>query len=682
MRARPVPPEHPPRVLIVDNERQNRQLLVIMLAPEGFELVTAASGAEALAIVVEHPPDLILLDVMMPDLDGYAVTAALKGDPRTTNIPVIMVTALDDRDARMRGLSAGAEDFLSKPVDRAELCMRVRNLLRLKAYADYHDRYGQMLEGEVGSRTADLIESERLYRSTFDAAPVGIVHVHLDGRWLRVNQRLCELLGYPRAQLESPDGQRLVGSEVVDGEVAAFAQMALGTLDRHVLDEKRYRRRDGSLVCARVNMSVHRDARGQAQHFIVVIEDITDRRSLEAQVRQASKMDAIGRLASGVAHDFNNLLSVVLSYSELLAADLKDGDPMRDDLIQIQDAGLRGVELTRQLLAFSRQQVLQPKVVDLTEIVGCMQKMLGRVLGEDVELTASAPGALGKILVDPGQMEQVIMNLAVNARDAMPQGGALAIDTAEVELDESYAADHPGARPGPHVMLAVRDTGCGMDAATLARVFEPFFTTKQVGKGTGLGLATVFGIVRQSGGTITVRSEPGRGTTFKLYFPIADAAAVDAPPGTSIERRTLRGSETILLVEDDERVRSLARTILRKYGYDVLEAYSAGDAFLLCEQHDGPIHLLLTDVVMPRMSGRELAERLEPLRPEMKVLYMSGYMDDAIVRHGVGGPTVAFLQKPITPEALARTVRETLGPVAPGSDPGSQRGARVKAPAT
>ena len=503
----------------MDDERQNRQLMEVMLSPEGFVVLTAASGEEALARVAKDAPDLILLDIMMPDLDGYTVTARIKSQSATKNIPIIMVTALADGDARLIGLSAGADDFLSKPVDRVELSVRVRNLLRLKAYGDYHDKYSQMLEGEVGLRTADLVESERLYRSTFDAAPVGIVHVGLNGRWLRVNQRLCELLGYSRHDLQSAGVQGVVQIGEVPGEAEALNELAAGTLERHVVDERRYRRQDGSTMWARVNVSVHRDTDGQAQHFISVIEDITETRTLEAQVRQANKMDAIGKLAAGVAHDFNNLLSVILSYSELLACDLKEGDPMRVELNEIHGAGLRAVALTRQLLAFSRQQVMQPKVVDLAEIVSGMKKMLARLIGEDVELISTCAPELGKVRVDPGQMEQVIMNLVVNARDAMPRGGELTIETTEVVLDEASASEHAGAKAGPHVMLAVSDTGSGLDRATQARIFEPFFTTKEQGKGTGLGLATVFGIVRQSGGTLCVDSEPGKGTTFKIYFP-------------------------------------------------------------------------------------------------------------------------------------------------------------------
>jgi signal transduction histidine kinase len=386
----------------------------------------------------------------------------------------------------------------------------------------------------------------------------------------------------------------------------------------------------------------------------------TLRRS-EEQLRQSQKMDAIGSLAGGVAHDFNNLLSVILSYSELLAAGLKSGDPMRADLLDINEAGLRAAELTRQLLAFSRQQILLPTVIDLNAIFSGMESMLRRVLGEDVELTWLPADALAKIMADHGQIEQVIMNLVVNARDAMPSGGRLSIETSNVCLTANDAAQHAGAKPGMHVKLVVGDTGVGMDKATQARVFEPFFTTKAPGKGTGLGLSTVFGIVQQSGGAIWADSQLGKGTTFTTYFPVTDnvASSTFVPPPAA-EPYSLRGSETLLVVEDEERVRVLARTILRKYGYEVLEAGSGGDALIVSEQHQARIDLLLTDVVMPRISGPQLAARLLATRPDIKVLYMSGYFAGSTLQPDGHGTAAAFLQKPITPETLVRQVREAL----------------------
>ena len=568
--------DHPARILIVDDERHNRQLLEIMLGPEGFHLRAAASGEEALAMVRDQLPDLILLDIMMPGMDGYQVAARIKGDPATKNIPVIMITALDDRDARMLGLNAGAEDFLTKPVDRAELSVRVRNLLRLKAYGDYHDRYSQMLEGEVGSRTADLVDSERLYRSTFDAAPVGIVHVGLDGQWLRVNQRLCDLLGYSREELQSAEVRKKVEPEDGAEEAGALQHMAAGTLVRYVVDEKRYRRRDGSFVWARCNISPHRDAEGQSQYFISVIEDITERRTLEAQVRQASKMDAIGRLASGVAHDFNNLLTVILGFAEILSLDVPMGDKNTKDLAEITKAGQRATGLTKQLLAFSRQQVLHTVPLDVNELITEMTGMLGRLIGEHIEVALELAPDLALALADRGQLEQVVMNLVVNARDAMPDGGKLTIETADVDLE--YSSFHEQAVvPGPYVMLAIADTGSGMSKETQRRLFEPFFTTKEIGTGTGLGLSTVYGIVKQSKGYIWVYSETGHGTTFKVYLPRATRPipAERVKPAAATPGRS--PSEMVLVVEDEAAVRQLAKRILEDAGYRVLEAANGNE---------------------------------------------------------------------------------------------------------
>jgi CheY-like chemotaxis protein len=377
-------------------------------------------------------------------------------------------------------------------------------------------------------------------------------------------------------------------------------------------------------------------------------------------------MEAIGRLAGGVAHDFNNLLSVVLSYSAFALASLDDGDSVAADVREIQSAGKRAADLTRQLLAFSRQQMLAPAVVDLNDVVAHMDTMLRRLIGEDVDLRTVTPPYIGKVKVDRGQIEQVIMNLAINARDAMLNGGTLTIETAGVFLDERYASTHVGVKVGPHVLLSVTDNGVGIPPEVQGRIFEPFFTTKERGKGTGLGLATVFGIVKQSGGGIAVHSEPGAGTTFKVYLPrVGVGPPVEWRPSQAPPSGAMRGSETILLVEDEERVRSLVRTILRRHGYQVLEAQSGGDALLICEQYIASIDLLLTDVVMPRMSGRQLAERLRTVRPAMKVLFMSGYTDTAIVNRGVLDPGLAFLQKPITPETLTHKIREVLDAIAP-----------------
>jgi two-component system, cell cycle sensor histidine kinase and response regulator CckA len=373
-------------------------------------------------------------------------------------------------------------------------------------------------------------------------------------------------------------------------------------------------------------------------------------------------MEAVGRLAGGVAHDFNNLLTAISGYCDLLLHRLPEYSTLRRDVDEIRRAGDRAASLTQQLLAFSRRQVLQPKVLDLNAVVTNMTQMLRRLIGEDIELSMSLCPDLGHVRADPGQIEQVIVNLAVNARDALPSGGRITVSTANVDILPRDASAHPDIRPGPHVLLSMEDTGLGMNQEVRSHLFEPFFTTKEKGKGTGLGLATVYGIVSQSGGHIRVESAPGRGSAFRIFLPRMDAPGDGArhapePDGTRIPSP---GTETVLLVEDEEVVRLLAREILRMNGYTVLEARDGREALLLSEAHPGPIHLMLTDVVMPKMSGRELAERLVPKRPGTRVLYMSGYTDDAIVRHGVLEDGIAFLQKPFTARTLALKVRDVL----------------------
>jgi signal transduction histidine kinase len=383
-------------------------------------------------------------------------------------------------------------------------------------------------------------------------------------------------------------------------------------------------------------------------------------RRTEEQLRHADKMKAVGQLAGGVAHDFNNILSVVLSLAALNAPSLKKGDPLKEDLEEIRKAGERGAALTRQLLAFSRQQVVDPTATHVDAVVQGIERMVRRLCGEDVQLELVSRADLWPVLADPGQMEQIVVNLAANARDAMPQGGKLTIEVSNVSLDGDYTTTHLGVSPGDYVMLAVSDTGIGMDKETQARIFEPFFTTKPKGKGTGLGLATVYGIVRQCNGHTWVYSEPGQGTTFKIYLPrLAERLAeVSAKPAAT--STVLTGTETIMLVEDDDQVRSVAKGILRHGGYHVIETRNAGEALLTCEQHPQRIHLLLVDVVMPQMSGVQLSARLTKVRSDMRVLCMSGYTDEAVLRHGLIDSGLAFIQKPLTPDGLLRKVRQVL----------------------
>jgi len=421
--------------------------------------------------------------------------------------------------------------------------------------------------------------------------------------------------------------------------------------------------KDGVTLSAESRVNFLRDAEGRPVGILGVTRDTSERKRLEEQLHKAQELEAIGRLSGGVAHDFNNILTAVTGYSDFLLMELGPHDPRRGDLEGIKQATERAARLTQQLLAFGRKQVLQLKVLDLNSVVANMEDMLQRLIGEDIDLATALDPSLGRVKADPGRIEQVIMNLAVNARDAMPQGGKLTIKTMNVVLDDEYAHHHVEVEPGRHVMLAVSDAGIGMDEEIRSHLFEPFFTTKEDGKGTGLGLSTVYGIVKQSNGHISVHSEPERGTTFEIYLPRTDEDADQIPQElASVERE--RGSETILLVEDDDAVRNLVLRILTSSDYTVLEARNGEEAIQVCQQHEGPLHLLLTDVVLPGgMSGLQIAERLAPLHPEARVLYMSGYTDDAIGRHGVLEPGIAFLEKPFAPTTLVRKVRLVLDEV-------------------
>ena len=461
---------------------------------------------------------------------------------------------------------------------------------------------------------------------------------------------LPQLTGYAREEL-----LQLTVSDTYpapDRDAATLRVVAVGS-GRATVTERSLLRKDGTVIVVESNARRLPDGR-----LLGAVRDITERKRLEEQLRQAQKMEAVGRLAGGVAHDFNNVLTAIFGYADLMAEEVPPSSAARQDLDEIRKAAQRATALTGQLLAFSRQQVLAPVVLSMNDLVGDVDKMLRRLLGEDVDLRVSLASNAGNVRADPGQLQQVIMNLVVNARDAMPTGGKLLIETADAELTEQYAELHQPVIPGQYVMLAVSDTGVGMDAQTRARIFEPFFTTKEKSKGTGLGLSTVYGIVKQSGGYIWVYSEAGHGTTFKVYLPRVDAPV--EPQAPAREAVTVTGTETILVAEDDETLRPLAKGLLEKLGYTVLEAENAEQALGVAGAHAGPIHLLVADVVMPGASGRELARRLAQSRPETRVLYVSGYTDDAIVHHGMLEPGLNFLQKPFTPAALARKVREVL----------------------
>jgi len=633
----------------------------------------------------------VIGDYSMPEFSGPAALALLRAhDPDT---PFIFVSGSMGEDVAVEAMKAGAQDFLTKgnlrrlipAIERELRDAEVRRerrrgqtaLLERARLAELTSDVGIALTQGGGVRAMLQQCAEALVRHldvalarvwTLDDAGEVLelqasagMYTHIDGAHSRVPlgrykigtiardrrpQLTNQVVGDPqihdqewvrREGLVAFAGYPLVVHDRVLGVMAMFARHALSEFVPKAL---------GSVASA-VTVGIERKRAEEAL------------RHSEEQLRQAQKMEAVGRLAGGIAHDFNNLLTVITSYGDLLLEDLAPDDSRRDDVEQIRKAAEGAAALTRQLLAFSRQQVLEPKVLDLKATVAGTEKLLQRLIGEDVQLATALAPDLGAVKADPVQLEQVIINLAVNARDAMPAGGRLTIEAANVEMDEVYVRSHAPARPGRYVMLVLSDTGIGMDEQTKARIFEPFFTTKESGKGTGLGLATVYGIVKQAGGFIWVYSEPGRGTSFKVYLPRVDEAAEPtfARPATTEPRR---GAETVLVVEDAAAVRMVTRQVLERYGYTVLEAPNGETALRLAAKHHGPIQLLLTDVVMPGLSGRQLAEQLAQLRAEMKVLYVSGYADNAIVHHGILDSGVAYLQKPFTPETLARRVRDVL----------------------
>ena len=506
-----------------------------------------------------------------------------------------------------------------------------------------------------------LRETEERYRLLFDSNPLPMwVYDRETLGFLAVNDAAVSQYGYSRDEFLSMTIKDIRPSE----DVPVLLENISDEQGVNLAGVWQHKRKDGNSIDVEIISHPLTFAGKNAK--LVLANDVTERKKAEAalrdtedQLRQSQKLEGVGQLAGGIAHDFNNLLTVISGFSALAMRGLKPEDPLFSNLEEIKKAGDRAASLTRQLLAFSRRQVLQPRVLNLDTAVTDMEKMLRRIIGEHIDLRAVLEPTLGNVNADPGQIEQIILNLVVNARDSMPHGGKLTIETDNVYLDEDYVKDHVGAQVGPHVMLAVTDTGQGIDEKTLERIFEPFFTTKEMGKGTGLGLSTVYGIVKQSGGNIWVYSELSRGTTFKIYLPRVDDSVEECKRSLE-ETKLTKGSETILLVEDEEMLRKLGRQTLKGHGYHVLEAANGDEAIAIAAKHEGPIDLLLTDVIMPGMNGREVATCLLEKRPSLRVLFMSGYTDDAIVHQGVLDESANFIQKPFSPDGLARRVREVL----------------------
>jgi PAS domain S-box-containing protein len=581
--------------------------------------------------------DVILADYSIPEFSAMKALTLLRETGLA--IPFIVISGTAGEEFAVETMLAGASDYLIKG-----------ELTRLAA----------VIERELERRQAEatlraLRDSEERYRQLFESIPDPIFVLDQETlRFVAINEAAPHEYGYSREELLS-----LTTNDIwAPGERSAFVRrLSESEVDPPRRTTWKHQKKDGTTIDVEITRRPLLFAGRSA--WVMLAHNVTDQRILEGQFRQAQKMEAVGQLAGGMAHDFNNVLTVIIGYSDLAMSRLPAEDPLRRDMEQIKQGGERAAALTRQLLAFSRKQVLLAAILDLNAVISELEKMLRRLIGEDVDLHTDLVPDAGCIKADRGQIEQVVMNLVVNSRDAMPSGGKLTIETQNVDLTEDYAEQHVDVNPGPYVMLAVTDTGVGMDAQTQTRIFEPFFTTKEAGKSTGLGLSTVYGIVQQSGGSIWVYSEVGRGTTFKIYLPrVADDSRVyqrsNAPTGAT------RGAETILLTEDDDMVRALASRVLSTHGYTVLEAANGAAAISICEQHSEPIHLLITDIVMPGMSGRDLVDRLATLRPGLKALYMSGYTDRAIVHQQVLDEKTPFIQKPFAPQTLVNKVREVL----------------------
>jgi len=642
----------PVRLLIVEDVANDADLMTRELRRSGLvfthqHVQTEAALRDALRSFV---PDVVLSDHSLPQFNASDALRVVREEAAKT--PVIIVTGSLDEETAADYIKAGAADYIVKH-RLQRLGPAVRRALALR----------RALE-DVARSEAIRARSEQRFRKLVEYSSDVITLLDGAGNILYSTQSQKPTLGYDQGELDGRNVFDLVHPDD-RGRAEAFLLAVLAPGAVVAREALRVRHKAGTWHDVEIAAVNHLDDQ-IVEAIVVTYHDVTDRkraegalRELEERHRQAQKMEAIGRLASGVAHDFNNLLTAILGSTDLLLEDLPADHPGRLEAEETRKAALRAADLTRQLLAFSRQQVLTPQVLDINEVVTNVEKMLRRIIREDVQVRTVQAADIGAVRADPGQLEQVLLNLAVNARDAMPRGGHLTIETANADLDETYAAEHAVVVPGRYVMFAVSDTGTGMDAETQARVFEPFFTTKEKGKGTGLGLATVYGIVKQSGGYIWAYSEPGRGTSMKVYLPRVEAPIepISSPPRPT---GSLQGSETILIVEDQDEVRKLTRRMLEARGYRVLVAASGADALRIAREAAERIDLLLTDVIMPGMSGREVALLLGPAHPNMRVLFVSGYTDESIVHEGILEPGIAFLQKPFTAEALARKVREVL----------------------
>jgi PAS domain S-box-containing protein len=651
------------RVLLVEDDIDDVVLCRDAIAHSDLRCELALAGTLHEAIVhLEHEgADVALIDLSLPDAHQLEAVTGLAH--RFDQLPIVVLTGLHDERTATQALHAGAEDYLVKgPGSRDTIGRAVRYAIERKR-GEQARRARDAAEAAKRRAEETARELERNYRQLFDCNPFPMYVFDTDTlAFLEVNDAAVSFYGYSRQELLELDVTRLYPAD--DGAAAKSASDAEAVDRRGPLPQ---RRRDGTVV--EVNITSHALSFGGRPARCAVIEDVTEREQLDRRVRQSQRLESLGQLAGGVAHDFNNLLGIIVGYAAMCARDIEAvarGDPRwqsaQDDLAQIIQAGDRATNLTRQLLSFARAEIAQTKVIDLNDVVSGVELLLRRTIGEDIEMRTNLTGEPWLVKADPGQIEQVLFNLVVNARDAMPTGGTLTIDTDPVTVDEHYAVHHPGTRAGRYMRLSVTDTGTGMSQSTIDRAFEPFFTTKPKGHGTGLGLATIYGIVTQAGGYAQINSEPGVGTTFAALFPVTSEAAAEgtAPAATDARGRHSREDTTILLAEDEDSLRQLTQRILTRHGYTVIAASSGPEALDLARRHNGRIDLLLTDVIMPQMSGHELAIRLHATDPALPVIYVSGYAEPLLAARGNLPSGVTLLSKPASEDEVLATIRRAL----------------------
>lgn len=655
------------KILIVDDNKKNLAALERSLLPTGAEVIKATSGNDALKATLHHDFAIAILDVQMPGMDGYELAEILRAETKTHHMPLIFLTAVFAEEHQIfKGYQAGGVDFIVKPYIPEALVNKVKIFLELdrqkRELLKHQDHLESLVEertGELRNNYRQLLEAEASYREIFNAASDSILIYDPDtGALVDANQKACELFQCSREEMLGRQ-QAESGKRDFEGPSEDVVYWVKRTKNEGPQTFEHTRRRGGGEpTYEEINMRVATIS--GKERVIAVIRDVTRRRKLEEQIYRSQKMESVGNLAGGIAHDFNNILIAILRCIEFIETGPAEEDGFSRYVELAKDCIDRGSALTQQLLALSSRQVLSLQVLDLNGLVSGLEKMLQRLIGEDIDFKTILASRPATIKADPGKIEQVVLNLVLNARDAMATGGRLTIETAHVLLDDDYACCHLSVSPGHYVMLTIADTGCGMDEETKSRMFEPFFTTKETGRGTGLGLSTTYGIIKQSGGHMECCSEPGQGSIFNAYLPYVEGKPQPAAPTQAPRPESAPLTGNILLVEDDETVRKLLGEDLENAGYHVVQAGSGSEALRICSDPDCHIDILLTDVVMPEIGGTKLAKVLGEAFPDLKILYMSGHTEDAVIRHGLTGEGINFLQKPFSNQMLLRKLQEML----------------------